>query len=188
MSGTQFPHEKILSPLTCTVDNYDPLPQSIFIPENLRPFIPTTPVYTAPSEGSKYLAPGSPGWFKYLYDQERKTEYRRQRDIQEQESKRKKLEAEKQHKARVANYLHQQMKRRSVFAGKHKNVTKPDIAEKEHAHFEINYLDYVAQTHWIHCTPRSGTSDNTKEIETRQHASDDRFPTDSPAVGPSNSK
>ncbi|CAB4402748.1 unnamed protein product [Rhizophagus irregularis] len=102
--GTQFPHEKILSPLTCTVDNYDPLPQSIFIPENLRPFIPTTPVYTAPSEGSKYLAPGSPGWFKYLYDQERKTEYRRQRDIQEQESKRKKLEAEKQHKARVAYY------------------------------------------------------------------------------------
>ncbi|CAG8628305.1 16656_t:CDS:2 [Rhizophagus irregularis] len=76
--GTQFPHEKILSPLTCTVDNYDSLPQSIFIPENLRPFIPTTPVYTAPSEGSKYLAPGSPGWFKYLYDQERKTEYRRQ--------------------------------------------------------------------------------------------------------------
>ncbi|GET61012.1 hypothetical protein RIR_jg10843.t1 [Rhizophagus irregularis DAOM 181602=DAOM 197198] len=152
--GTQFPHEKILSPLTCTVDNYDSLPQSIFIPENLRPFIPTTPVYTAPSEGSKYLAPGSP----------------------EQESKRKKLEAEKQHKARVANDLHQQMKRRSVFAGKHKNVTKPDITEKEHAHFEINYLDYVAQTHWIHCTPRSGTSDNTKEIETRQHASDDRFP------------
>lgn len=64
------------------------------------------------------------------------------------------------------------MKRRSVFAGKHKNVTKPDITEKEHAHFEINYLDYVAQTHWIHCTPRSGTSDNTKEIETRQRKRD----------------
>ncbi|RGB43038.1 hypothetical protein C1646_809586 [Rhizophagus diaphanus] len=135
-------HEKISSPLTYTVDNYDPLPQSIFIPENLRPFIPTTPVYIAPSEGSKYLAPGSPGWFKYLYDQEQKTKYRRQRDIQEQESKRKKLEAEKQHKARVAYFS----------------------------------TSYVTQTHWIHRTPRSDTSDNTKEIETR------------PPVGPSNSK
>ncbi|PKB95147.1 hypothetical protein RhiirA5_507386 [Rhizophagus irregularis] len=53
---------------------------SIFVPDRLRPYIPSQPIYSP--KGAIYYAPGSTGWFKYL---EKKVESAAKAAINQQE-------------------------------------------------------------------------------------------------------
>ncbi|PKY54948.1 hypothetical protein RhiirA4_548492 [Rhizophagus irregularis] len=169
---------------------------SIFVPDRLRPYIPSQPIYSP--KGAIYYAPGSTGWFKYL---EKKVKSAAKAAINQQEHLIKQIEQENKYNVK------QHITGRALKNSTDDNDLTTWIISSTYVFFlkmTGEYFDIITPHQSHYSSFRPDTSNDTKRLEVttinsnlalqrslhqeKKLRSSTRSPHDSPVVGPSISK
>jgi hypothetical protein len=178
-------------PLLYTVENFIPLPDSVNVPEKLRPFIPQVPVYN--KKKTVYYPPGSHHWFNVIKRRAKKAEksaqleqsiinshdktLKMQNELQQSANlhgtSAKRFHGREELKSDLTTFQNEFHKKMSSFAQRRQRAQKKPKKQadihKEWMAFNLNFFDVIQRYSHIYRSNRSETSEETKELEKRPH-------------------